>query len=548
MVSMFVDVVPNRNSRPTILIRQAYREGGKARKRTLANITKLPPDAVEKIRKILRGADPADAPVKLEDAFTISRSLQHGNAAAVLAALRGVTTGLKLPKSAEAEFPSQGAANSFRGACPPERKQSKIPSDFFAEGGSGRVIKLEKIVMLQELKREGLSISAIARRTGLDRKTVRKLLDRGLAAPAYSPRKPRPRLLEPYEDYLADKIGNCPDLSGRRLFRQIQELGYEGGYTAVTDYLRAIRPDEAPRFERRFETRPGEQAQVDFAEFKTEYADEPGVFRKVHLFSFVLGCSRWLWGRFCADQKLETVLRCHVSAFDACGGATKEVLYDRMKTAVLGEDADRSAVYNPSLVALLDHYGSAPKACKAYRAKTKGKVERPFRYIRQDFFLDRTFRCLDDLNAQFDDWRGKVANPRVHATTGRIVDQAFAEEQGYLIPLPAHPYDAVLTVERRVSRDGMVSVGGNLYSVPDAARKRVLEVQRHPAEVRIFEDRTLIARHPILEGRNRRRVDPGHRRPLPPRPDPMQLEEAPKRSLAFYDAVGRRLERQGAAR
>ena len=79
------------------------------------------------------------------------------------------------------------------------------------------MIKLEKIVMLQELKREGLSISAIARRTGLDRKTVRKLLDRGLAAPAYSPREPRPRLLEPYKDYLADKIGNCPDAdcSGR---------------------------------------------------------------------------------------------------------------------------------------------------------------------------------------------------------------------------------------------------------------------------------------------------------------------------------------------
>ena len=410
------------------------------------------------------------------------------------------------------------------------------------------MIKLEKIVMLQELKREGLSISAIARRTGLDRKTVRKLLDRGLAAPAYSPREPRPRLLEPYENYLADKIGNCPDLSGRRLFRQIQELGYEGSYAAVTAHLRAIRPDAAPRFERRFETGPGEQAQVDFAEFKTEYADEPGVVRKVHPFPFVLGCSRWLWGRFCADQKLETVLRCHVAAFDACGGVTKEVLYDRMKTAVLGEDADRSAVYNPSLVALLDHYGSAPKACKAYRAKTKGKVERPFRCIRQDFFLDRTFRSLDDLNAQFDDWRVKVANPRVHATTGRIVDQAFAEEQGYLIPLPAHPYDAVLTVERRAGRDGMVSVGGNLYSVPDAARKRVPEVQRHPAEVRIFEDRTLIARHPVLEGRNRRRVDPGHRRPPPPRIDLPNLEEAPKRSLAFYDAVGRRLERQGAAR
>ena len=173
-------------------------------------------------------------------------------------------------------------------------------------------------------------------------------------------------------------------------------------------------------------------------------------------------------GRFCADQKLETVLRCHVSAFDACGGATQEVLYDRMKTAVIGEDADRSAACNPSLVALLDHYGSAPRACRAYRAKTKGKVERPFRYIRQDFFLDRTFRNLDDLNAQFDDWRREIANRRVHATTGRIVAEAFAEEQAALIPLPAHPYDAVLTVERRAGRDGMVSVGGNLHSVPDA--------------------------------------------------------------------------------
>ena len=116
-----------------------------------------------------------------------------------------------------------------------------------------------------------------------------------------------------------------------------------------------------------------------------------------------------------------------------------------------------------------------------------------------------------------------------------------------MIPLPAHPCDAVPVVERRAGRDGMVSVGGNLHSVPAAARKRVLEVQRHPAEVRIFKDRELIARHPILKGRNLRRVDPGHRRP-PPRPDPMQLEEAPKRPLAFYDAVGRRLERQRAAR
>ena len=88
-VDMFVDVIPNRKSPPAILIRQSYREGGKVKKRTLANISKLPPNTVEKIRGILRGAVLADAPAKLEGAFAISRSLQHGNAAAVLAALRG---------------------------------------------------------------------------------------------------------------------------------------------------------------------------------------------------------------------------------------------------------------------------------------------------------------------------------------------------------------------------------------------------------------------------------------------------------------------------
>ena len=138
------------------------------------------------------------------------------------------------------------------------------------------------------------------------------------------------------------------------------------------------------------------------------------------------------------------MLRCHVSAFAACGGTPTEVLYDRMKTAVIGEDADGTVVYNPSLVAMLDHYGSAPKACKAYRAKTKGKVERPLRYIRQDFFLGRTFRNMDDLNAQFAQWSDEIANPRVHATTNRGVNEAFVQEQTFLIPLPAHPYDALV--------------------------------------------------------------------------------------------------------
>lgn len=263
------------------------------------------------------------------------------------------------------------------------------------------MVRLGEIVVIHDLKRQGLSVSAIARQVGLDRKTVRKYLDRGLEAPVYGPRMPRERVLAPYETYLRARVTEFPGLSGVRLLREIRDRGYEGGYTAVTDYLREARPPRQAAFERRFETPPGGQAQVDFAEFATEFTDEPGVLRKVWLFSLVLGHSCWLWGRFAASQNLQTVLRCHVAAFDAMQGAPAEILYDRMKTAVVGEDAEGTVSYNRSLVALLDHYAAAPRACQPYRAKTKGKVERPFRYIRQDFFLGpadaRTLRLCRPL-------------------------------------------------------------------------------------------------------------------------------------------------------
>jgi hypothetical protein len=222
----------------------------------------------------------------------------------------------------------------------------------------------------------------------------------------------------------------------------------------------------------------------------------------------------------------------------------REILYDRMKTAVVGTDVDDLVVYNPSLVALARHYGYQPRACRPYRAKTKGKVERPYRYVRQDFFLARSFRNLDDLNAQFDVWLVEIANRRCHATTRRVVVDAFAEEQ--LQGLPAIPYSAAISVERRISRDGMVSVDGNLYSVPDSTRCRTVEVQIYPKEIRIFEAGQRIACHPVLQGKHQSRLDPSHRQ-TPPRQQAVEIDPGPDhgvaahRPLAFYDAVAQRL-------
>jgi transposase len=354
--------------------------------------------------------------------------------------------------------------------------------------------------MILDLARQGLTVSAIARRTGHDRKTIRTYIARGLEPPAYKPREPAPSPLTPFEAFLRERVGRFPDLTGRRLWREVRDLGFAGGYSTVTDFLRTVRPPAEPAaFERRFETPPGRQAQVDFAHFKVRFEDEPGAERIVWLFSLVLGHSRMMWARFVAQQDLATVLRCHVAAFDALGGVPEQILYDRMRTAVLGEVDERGIVYNDKLLALAGHYGYLPKACRPYRAKTKGKVERPFRYVREDFFLARAFRNLDDLNAQFTQWLDQIANRRLHGTTGRIVIEHFAEERTFLQPLPAGPFNAVLRLERRISHEGMISVGGNLYSVPDGTRRRPVEVQVTAAEVHILEDGRLVAVHPVLE-------------------------------------------------
>jgi transposase len=415
----------------------------------------------------------------------------------------------------------------------------------------GLVLELGELVMILDLHRQGLSVSAIARQCDVDRKTVRKYIERGLEAPAYGPRKPRARVLDDFTVYLRERVKTFPGLTGSRLLRELKELGYQGGYTAVTDFLRDARPTPRPGFEVRFETGAGEQGQVDFAHFQVVFTDEPTTSRVVWLFSMVLGYSRLIWGRFVIHQDLATVLRCHVAAFEALGGAPREILYDRMKTAVTGEGETGGIIYNAALIDLARHYGFHPRACKAYRAKTKGKVERPFRYIREDFFLGRSFKNLEDLNAQLRHWLDTVANSRVHATTRRVVNETFAEERAHLRQLPLASFRAVLRLERRISRDGMISVGGNFYSVPDATRRRAVEVHTLANEVHIFEDGALIATHLVLEGRHQRRLEPGHRKT---QAIPRRLagggqagvvtragDVVVQRPLGFYDAVARRL-------
>lgn len=156
----------------------------------------------------------------------------------------------------------------------------------------------------------------------------------------------RPSKLAPYLNYLHERVA---------------------AYPAAKRFVAAIRPkSETKPFEVRFETPAGQQSQVDFARFVVTFLDEPGETRIVWLFSLVLGHSRFIFARLVMHQDLQTLMRRHMQAFAAIGGVPIEILYDRMKTAVTGEDDAGHIVYNRSLLTLAKHYGFHPKACRPY--------------------------------------------------------------------------------------------------------------------------------------------------------------------------------------
>src|SRR3954465_3230199 len=108
--------------------------------------------------------------------------------------------------------------------------------------GRSWVVRLGELVVILELHQQGLSVSAIARRTGLHRETVRKYVERGLEAPAYGPRLPRPTKLMPFERFLRERIAAFSELTGKRLHREIADLGYGGGHPRGKQFPRALRP------------------------------------------------------------------------------------------------------------------------------------------------------------------------------------------------------------------------------------------------------------------------------------------------------------------
>ena len=282
-------------------------------------------------------------------------------------------------------------------------------------------------------------VGTIATQLGLHPDTVR----RALATERFvRPAVVRPSQVDPYRAFLQATLQQYPRLRATRLFEMVKPRGYPGSVVQLRRVVRTLRPAPVAEAYLRLNLLPGEQGQADWGSFGTVTIGR--ATRRLSAFVLVLSWSRALHALFTLDQSLESFSHGHVEAFQALGGVPRVLLYDNLKSAVLERQGD-AIRFHPRLLELCGHYHFVPRPCAVAAAHEKGRVERAIRYLREAFFAARTFRDVADLNAQFAQWRDTVAHARrVPGDPTHTVAEALAEEQGRLLPLPAHPFPTTL--------------------------------------------------------------------------------------------------------
>jgi len=373
------------------------------------------------------------------------------------------------------------------------------------------MLGVETRFMIKDLYRKGISISEIARQTGHDRKTVRKAIKGDLLTPRRKA-PPKTRKIDPYTDYLQRRMAEGV-YNTRKLYREIQAQGYPGGLTQVILYMQPFRPPRQEKATVRFETEPGQQAQVDWG--SCGYIDVDDRQKTLYCFVMTLGWSRAMYTEFTTNGDTGSFIRCHQHAFEYFGGVPHEVLHDNLKSAVIERDADGTIRFNARYLDFALAMGCSPYPHQPYRPQTKGKVESGVRYVKGNFWVGLHFLDVDDINVQARLWLDTVANPRVHGTTGETPFSRLPFEQ--LQPLPAQRFDTSSISYRQVGRDCLVSYQGNCYSVPAAYVQQTVLVKETDDRrvVLVSAEGVVLAEHRLRQGHHQWSVDPAHYAGLP---------------------------------
>jgi transposase len=394
--------------------------------------------------------------------------------------------------------------------------------------------------VLSRLER-GEKVKAIARELGVDRKTIKRWRRAG---GWYHQKRKRARKMDRFGDFIGRR-GPEVGWNAVVLCREISTLGFTGSYRQVQRYIQPLRSQSrwAELATMRYETGPGEQAQVDFGQTTLWIGERP---ERVHLFAFTLGYSRRIFTQAYHHERLSSLIDGHERAFRHFGGVPLNCLYDNPRTLVLGR-SEGKVLWHPRFEDFARYWGFTPRACQPYRAQTKGKIESGVKYVKRNALAGRRFSSWEALNDWLMTWCVAVADQRIHGTTHEKPIERFVSENLTAANRPAYRYEQVRV--RKVPTDALVSIAAARYSVPVHYVGQTVTVHEGAADYQIFHDSQLIARHQ-KSARHSVVMDPAHYRglirrgklcdsPAPPRWDPsyLALGEVTVRDLSVYERL-----------
>jgi transposase len=356
---------------------------------------------------------------------------------------------------------------------------------------------------------DGVSQREVARRLGMNRRTVRRMLASD-EPPRYR-RAPQGSKLDALEPIVRRVLAEWPEIKAPRMTEILREHGYEGSVDVVKRRLRALRPPKE-RPAQRTGYRAAQVLQLDWAELPTR-PKIAGRERRVYALVGSLPYSGAQSAHFSFDMTLESFLEGHVRIFDWLEGVPRECVYDNLRSVVARRERDVIR-WNPRFSHLRGHYGFHATACTPSTPREKGSVEGAVRYLKSGFWPARRIASLVDLDEQYRDWRDRVCNRRLHATGRFPVAERLAAERQALRPLPPARFEYAYARESRVPLDGYLRYRGAFYRAPEALvhQRVVLHADR---------DFVWIARGGEELARYLRSYEPGSWHPAPRlRPEP----------------------------
>jgi len=367
------------------------------------------------------------------------------------------------------------------------------------------MIDQRTIFEIHRLFNEGLSVRKIAKTVHRSRQTVARYLKDP------NPKRvhvTRPSKLDPLNDEIDRMLKIDPKASAVVIHQRICKLGFDGEITILRDYLRKIRgKSKNKRPFIRFESLPGEQCQIDWGHFGSiAYGNTK---RKAYCMGVIESHSRMLYLQFTHSQRQETLHRCLLNAFRFLRGTPKELVHDNMLTAVLEREGSLIR-FNEAFLAFLRPFKIVPRACNVASPHEKGKVEKgAIHYIRHNFWPLRSFKNLEDLQAQANQWRDQIANKRLHSTTGQRPIDRFKPEA--MRPLPEFLPDCRDTAQLKVHPDFAIRFDANTYTVPPWAIAKQVVVKADNRKLTVYLKEKPIATHLRSWHRKQRIELPSHR-------------------------------------